>query len=295
MALQQLGRTTLGTAVAYKVAKGGLKRGSLNRDGAVAAFTVAALAFSCSFRSGITLLCFYKTGSMLTKYGAAVKQKLEDDYVAGEGQRGAGQVLACSAIAVACALMRRVFVGTDGPLSLGVGELECLGNRLTLAFVAFFGCCAGDTYASELGILSKAPPRLVTKPWKVAKPGTNGGISALGTVASAAGGIAMGLCHALFIFPPSLREVAALVYQASLAGARRVAGRLITRSDRASQLLLFGEAEDREEAYRDDDTRLGHPAPLERDGQLRLDGARRVCRIRGAATTPPPLRYVTQS
>ena len=93
MALQQLGRTTLGTAVAYKVAKGGLKRGSLNRDGAVAAFTVAALAFSCSFRSGITLLCFYKTGSMLTKYGAAVKQKLEDDYIAGEGQRGAGQVL----------------------------------------------------------------------------------------------------------------------------------------------------------------------------------------------------------
>ena len=76
--VQQLGRTTLGTAVAYKVAKGGHKRGSLNRDGAVAAFTVAALAFSCSFRSGITLLCFYKTGSMLTKYGAAVKQKLED-------------------------------------------------------------------------------------------------------------------------------------------------------------------------------------------------------------------------
>ena len=218
MALQQLGRTTLGTAVAYKVAKGGLKRGSLNRDGAVAAFTVAALAFSCSFRSGITLLCFYKTGSMLTKYGAAVKQKLEDDYIAGEGQRGAGQVLACSAIAVACAILRRVFVGTDGPLSLGVGELECLGNRLTLAFVAFFGCCAGDTYASELGILSKSPPRLVTKPWKVAKPGTNGGISALGTVASAAGGIAMGLCHALFIFPPSLREVAALAYVGLAAG-----------------------------------------------------------------------------
>ena len=137
MALQQLGRTTLGTAIAYKIAKGGHKRGSLIRDGAVAAFTVAALAFSCSFRSGITLLCFYKTGSMLTKYGAAVKQKLEEDYVAGEGQRGAGQVLACSAIAVACAIMRRLLVGTDGPLSLGVGELECLGNRLTLAFVAF--------------------------------------------------------------------------------------------------------------------------------------------------------------
>ena len=121
--MQQLGRTTLGSAIAYKIAKSGHKRGSLNRGGAVAAFAVAALAFSCSFRSGITLLCFYKTGSMLTKYGAAAKQKLEDDYVAGEGQRGAGQVLACSAIAVACAILRRVFVGTDGPLSLGAGGL----------------------------------------------------------------------------------------------------------------------------------------------------------------------------
>ena len=78
--LQQLGRTTLGTAIAYKIATGGHKRGSLNRDGAIAAFAVAALAFSCSFRSGITLLCFYKTGSMLTKYGASIKQKLEDDF-----------------------------------------------------------------------------------------------------------------------------------------------------------------------------------------------------------------------
>ena len=43
--VQQLGQTTLGTAVAYKVAKGGHKRGSLNYDGAIAAFTVAALAF----------------------------------------------------------------------------------------------------------------------------------------------------------------------------------------------------------------------------------------------------------
>lgn len=127
-------------------------------------------------------------------------------------------MLACSAIAVACAIMRRVFVGTDGPLLLRRDELACLGNRLTLAFVAFFACCAGDTYASELGILSKSPPRMVTKLWKVAQPGTNGGVSALGAVASAGGGITMGLCHAAFLLPPSLREAAALVYVGLLAG-----------------------------------------------------------------------------
>jgi len=215
--VQQLGRTTLGTAIAYKIATGGHKRGSLNRDGAIAAFAVAALAFSCSFWSGITLLCFYKTSSMLTKYGASIKQKLEDDYAA-EGQRGAGQVLACSAIAVASAIMRRVLVGTDGPLLLRPDELACLGNRFTLAFVAFFACCAGDTYASELGILSKLPPRMVTKPWKVAQPGTNGGVSVLGTFVSAAGGVLMGLCHTAFLLPPSLREVVALMYVGIVAG-----------------------------------------------------------------------------
>ena len=200
----QIGRSSIGTAIAYKVASGGYKKGSLNRDGAVAAFAVAALSFSCSMRSGATLLCFYKTGSMLTKYGAATKRKLEADYTS-EGQRGARQVLACSAIAVVCALLRRFLVGADGPIDFT--DLTCLGNRLTLGFVAFFACCAGDTYASELGVLSSSPPRLVTQPWRVAAPGTNGGITALGTLASAAGGLAMGLCHAALLFPPSSREV----------------------------------------------------------------------------------------
>ena len=92
-------------------------------------------------------------------------------------------------------------------------------SGLTLGYVAFFAACAGDTWASELGVLSKSPPRLVTKPWRVAEPGTNGGVSTLGTLASAAGGVAMGACHAAFILPPSARELAALVYVGLLAGA----------------------------------------------------------------------------
>ena len=125
-------------------------------------------------------------------------------------------MFACSAIAVACALTRRLLVGTDGPLDFR--EVQSLGNRLTLAFVAFFACCAGDTYASELGILSRSPPRMVTQPWRVATPGTNGGISTLGTLASAGGGVCMGLCHATFLLPPSAREFAALTYVGLVAG-----------------------------------------------------------------------------
>lgn len=44
----------------------------------------------------------------------------------------------------------------------------------------------------QLGILASSPPRLVTAPWRSVPPGTNGGISAWGTTASALGGTFIG-------------------------------------------------------------------------------------------------------
>ena len=54
-----------------------------------------------------------------------------------------------------------------------------------------FACCLGDTLASELGILSKGKPRLITT-LKHVPPGTNGAMSVGGTVASVAGGAFVG-------------------------------------------------------------------------------------------------------
>ena len=59
-----------------------------------------------------------------------------------------------------------------------------------------FACCLGDTLASELGILSTSPPILITTLRRV-PPGTNGGISALGTGASLLGGVIMGITVAI--------------------------------------------------------------------------------------------------
>ena len=55
-----------------------------------------------------------------------------------------------------------------------------------------FACCLGDTLASELGILSKSKPFLITT-LKPVPPGTNGAISLFGTIASIVGGALVGL------------------------------------------------------------------------------------------------------
>ncbi|KAJ1736700.1 hypothetical protein LPJ72_001170 [Coemansia sp. Benny D160-2] len=74
---------------------------------------------------------------------------------------------------------------------LTVGERKLM-VLLIWAYIGFYACCAADTWASELGALSSDWPVLITT-LKPVPPGTNGGISKLGLLASFAGGAAIGL------------------------------------------------------------------------------------------------------
>ena len=60
----------------------------------------------------------------------------------------------------------------------------------------------GDTLASELGILSKSPPLLITT-FKRVPPGTNGAMSVLGTVVSILGGGLIGLTFVIDLLSES--------------------------------------------------------------------------------------------
>ncbi|KAF5319366.1 hypothetical protein D9619_008843 [Psilocybe cf. subviscida] len=194
----------------------GIRKKSLSPSGALAAFVVGFLMMSGGTRAfGVPLIGFYLAGSRATKYGKARKAKLEDGYQEG-GYRSATQVLCNSASAlVACVAWNALFAPQSAhaafagalvtrilPLRVKTSDLLSLcaispslgegwSRALILAGLGHFACCLGDTLASELGILSKGKPRLITT-LKHVPPGTNGAMSIGGTVASIAGGAFVG-------------------------------------------------------------------------------------------------------
>ncbi|KAH9923708.1 integral membrane protein DUF92-domain-containing protein [Epithele typhae] len=148
--------------------------------------------------------------------GKALKHKLEEGHQ-DAGYRSAAQVLCNSASAAAAALLWSALYAPGSWVAAvadaaGVrvpGELRvphdfdawcpltpppqaAWSRTLLFATLGHFACCLGDTLASELGILSKTPPILVTT-LKPVPPGTNGGMSTVGTLSSLAGGTLMGL------------------------------------------------------------------------------------------------------
>ena len=171
----------------------GRRKGSLSRDGAAAAFAVGLVSCAASVRLGLTLIAFFVTASRLTKVGAARKRELEDGHTEG-GNRNWVQVAANGGLGTLLAAAYHASTRARGaapeqPLDAAALPLE---SALQAAYLCHYAACNADTWASELGVLSKAKPRLVTAPWRHVPPGTNGGVSALGNAASAAGGLLIG-------------------------------------------------------------------------------------------------------
>ncbi|KAI0628869.1 integral membrane protein DUF92-domain-containing protein [Trametes polyzona] len=211
----------------------GLRKRSLSPSGAAAAFFVGYTMLSVPLRTfGVALIVFYLTGSRATKVGKALKTELEEGHQ-DAGYRNAAQVL-CNSLsaAVAALLWSALYEADSWPSRLyKAGNLQELvsGEKLphdfsqwcpltpspsahwsrALLFVTLghFACCLGDTLASELGILSKSPPILITT-LKVVPPGTNGGLSKTGTMASLLGGLIMGVTIAvsLVVQSPACRS-----------------------------------------------------------------------------------------
>jgi uncharacterized protein (TIGR00297 family) len=188
--------TVLATLVAVLLSYRAIRKKSLTKSGAVTAFVVGFLSVVVGAR-GFNLLVFYQIGTTATKFKKDIKAKIDGTVATtGSQARGPTQVLACSVIAVALGLVHGFYCGAERPIQFT--DDSHLASSLSCAIIAHHATCLADTLASELGILSKSQPVLVTQPWRRVPSGTNGGVTAIGFFWSAVGGLVMGMSTIFF-------------------------------------------------------------------------------------------------
>lgn len=131
------------------------------------------------------------SSSKATKYKQDFKKNIEKDFKEC-GQRNWLQVLCNGGVGGFLAICHLLEVGVgERPIDF---ERFYFASILGTAIMASFACVNGDTWASELGILSKAEPVLITNFKKVPR-GTNGGVSSWGLFVSFAGGLFIGIFY----------------------------------------------------------------------------------------------------
>ncbi|KAG5564623.1 hypothetical protein RHGRI_000724 [Rhododendron griersonianum] len=182
--------------VSSAIAVRSYRRKSLNLSGAFLGFIVMTVHIAVNYRFGAMMLVFFFTSSMLTKVGQEKKRSVDAEFKEG-GQRNWIQVLSNSGIAAVLVLTVWKLTGSQD---------KCLDSKeshlvtaLIGGMIGHYSCCNGDTWSSELGVLSDAQPRLITT-LKPVRKGTNGGVTKAGLLAATAAGSIIGLIFVIFGF-----------------------------------------------------------------------------------------------
>lgn len=166
----------IGLALSAAIGILGYRRQSLSGSGVLGAMLVGTLILGLGGGVwGMLLIAFFASSSALSHYKERRKAALAEKF-AKDGRRDFGQTMANGGLGALLALLSTL---APNPLWLP-------------AFVGVMAAVNADTWATELGVLSKRPPRLITT-WKAVPPGTSGGISLLGLAASLGGALFIGL------------------------------------------------------------------------------------------------------
>jgi uncharacterized protein (TIGR00297 family)/Raf kinase inhibitor-like YbhB/YbcL family protein len=144
---------------------------SLTRSGAFAAFLLGTIIFGIGGLAwSILLLCFFISSSILSRLFKQRKKSAEEKFSKGS-RRDPGQVAANGAVA---GILTLLFPVLNNPVWVWA------------AFAGVLAAVNADTWATELGVLNRTSPRLITN-GKVVEPGTSGAVSLSGTIAALAG------------------------------------------------------------------------------------------------------------
>ncbi len=190
----------LGLAIALIISLLAYWVGALTRSGALAATLLGTVIFGLGGLAwAVLLVAFFVSSSALSRLFARRKTPLNAVFSKG-GRRDAAQVLA------------------NGGLAGGFVVLHALSPSESWPWLAFAGTLAAvnaDTWATELGVLSPASPRLITSGRQVER-GTSGGITLVGTLAALGG--ALLIAGLAVVLQPGSGWTVATVGLAGLAG-----------------------------------------------------------------------------
>jgi len=170
-----------GLLLAILIAGGAYLAGALNRSGSIAALLLGTVVFGLGgLPWAVLLIAFFISSSLLSRLFSRRKAKMEEKFSKGH-RRDAAQVLANGGIAGLCVLLGQVFPGAPWPW---------------LAFAGALAAANADTWATELGVLSKSPPRSI-RTGRVVEPGDSGGVSGMGLLAATGGSMLIALLAVL--------------------------------------------------------------------------------------------------
>ena len=168
------------------IALAAYRRRSLDASGAMAAIASGTSIVAMGGWSwGMTLIYFFVSSTLLSHYRQRDKASAAADKFSKGSRRDLGQVTANGGLATLFAI---------------IYGLTRSSRTRRLAQAGFTGALAtanADTWATELGVLSVSKPRLITSGKQVA-PGTSGGITTLGMVASGLGAYSLGIFFRLW-------------------------------------------------------------------------------------------------
>lgn len=180
-------RAGLGALLGGLIGAGGRWRGALTTGGAIAATFVGGVVFTFGgWAWAVLIVAFFISSSLLSVYQSSQKETLAQELLAKDAQRDVWQVLANGGWLTLLALVTYL-------------RPEWRGPWLLPAAVGTMAAATADTWATELGLLSQIPPRLITTGESV-PPGTNGAVTRIGTFSAITGGLFIGFLAGILAF-----------------------------------------------------------------------------------------------
>ena len=150
----------------------------LDQGGSVLAFLICFISGTFGHWSWLLLLLIFVGSSFLATRFAIVHKKALGVEESDDGTRGGFNVISNGIVPPIVALSYSL--GIIGP------------EQALVAFTTSIAAASADTMASEIGVLSPKPV-MITNPRKIVEPGTDGGMSLEGTIASFLSSISMSM------------------------------------------------------------------------------------------------------